>query len=164
MLLLALSTAVALNVAPPTRAACADAPSATAMQAAPYSTSQHLKAAKQAVTSGDIDGARRAYRIAAALGRDEGCLPVQATHGLARLLYANQRATDAADVLLQLAKEANTAGNDDVEVNALVSAAWLHLQVGARVPAKEAVRRLHQLKASNELSTTTKALLKESLG
>ena len=164
MLLLALSTAPALHIAPPVRAACADAPSRTAMQAVPDGTSQYLNAAQDAIKAGDIDGARRQYRIAAALGRDEGCLPVQATNGLASMLFAEQRATEAADVLLQLASEARAAGNDDVEANALVHAAWLHLQVGARTPAKDAVRRLHQLKDSRELTSETRRLLRESLG
>lgn len=162
MLLLTLSTVATLIGTTPARAVCAvDTP---ARSTAAASTGQYLQQARDAARRGDLDTARRQYRVAAALGRDDGCLPVDATNGLARLLFAQSRSGEAADLMLQLADEAHEVGNRDVEANALVSAAWLRLDSGERLMAKPLVRRLHEIAKDPSLTRETRALLKETLG
>jgi Tfp pilus assembly protein PilF len=162
MLLLTLSTVATLVAAEPSRVTCEDAlrpSSAVGMM-----TSERMQSARAAAQRGDLDHARREYRVAVALGLDEGCLPVEASHGLARLLFAQSQSEEAAHVMEELASEARASGNVDVEARALVSAAWLQLDGGQRLLAKENIRRLHELSRQRGLSSATRALLKESLG
>ncbi len=162
MLLLTLSTVASLVATTPPRVVCAD--TVTPASAVGTMTSDHLRDARSAAQRGDMNAARRQYRVAVALGRDEGCLPVEASHGLARMLYAQAQSAEAAGVMQQLGNEARAAGNLDVEAEALVAAAWLQLDAGQRVSAKASVRRLYELSHARGLSKETRALLKESLG
>lgn len=162
MLLLTLSTVATLIGTTPSRVVCAvDMRAPTAVSA---STGDYLQNARAAAQRGDLNTARRQYRVAAALGRDDGCLPVDATNGLARLLHAQSQSSEAADLMVELADEAKTAGNRDVEASALVSAAWLRLDADEPMLAKSLVRRLYVLAKDPSLTRETRALLKESLG
>ncbi len=158
MLFLALTSA-ALLAAPVTSVPLPAAPFVAAEASNP-----HLDNARTAIAKGDLLTARREYRFAAVIDRDEGRLPVEASHGLAELLFAQSMRREAADVMQQLADEAARVRNVDIEARALISAAWLRLEAGEHTLAKQNVRRLREIARDAGLAPDTRALLKESLG
>ncbi len=126
-------------------------------------TSPHFAAATSAMIKGDVATARREFRIAEAIGRDSGCLPVAASQGLAQLFFGQQQLLEAADVLQHLADDAARAGDIDLEARTLVDVTWLQLKAGDREMAKHSGRRLYQLSRDARLSSDTRAFLRTSL-
>ncbi len=121
----------------------------------------HLQSARRALTQGDFDVARREFVIAAALDRDEGKLPVDATFGLVNVLYARSQIREAAAVMDRLATEASERGDADTEARALMDAIWLNIDAGQRVQARIDGVRLQQLMKDKSLSKETLKLVKE---
>ncbi len=152
MLFLTLATAAVLSAPPVPVCNTADA-----------TTSNHLETAKSAMMAGDVKTARVQYRIAEVLGRDSGCLPVDAAQGLAQLFFGQHQGLEAADVLQHLADDAARAGNADLEARTLVHVAWLQLQAGDRAMAKVSARRLRELSRDARLSSDTRKFLRQSL-
>ncbi len=141
----------------------ATAPAAPACPANDAVTTAHMNNAKAAMVSGDLNTARQQFRIAEVLGRDSGCLPVDAAQGLAQLLFSQQQASEAAEVLQQLANDAAQAGDFDLEARTLVNVAWLQIESGERAQAKASVRRLYELANDTRLSPKTRSYLKQTL-
>lgn len=124
----------------------------------------HLQNARAALEKGDVTLARREYRFAQLVDRDAGVIPVEASQGLAGVLFAQEQPREAAEVMLQLAEEAARAGEIDLEARALVSATWLQLECGDRSAARQGVRRLHEIARDTRISSATRSLLKHSIG
>lgn len=113
---------------------------------------EHLVRARQALDSGAYDIARREFVIAAALDRDAGLLPVDASFGLANVLFAQGYEREAALVLDQLADEALNRDEVDVAARALNDATWLHLQARRPAEARADGQRLASLLGDSRLS------------
>ncbi len=126
-------------------------------------TAAHISKAKSAMVSGDLSTARQQYRIAEVLGRDNGCLPVDAAQGLAQLFFSQARGNEAAAVLQNLANDAAKAGDYDLEARTLIHVAWLYVDSGERSSAKASVRRLYELARDNRVSSKTRLLLNQTL-
>jgi hypothetical protein len=114
--------------------------------------SDHIDAARRALKSGDFDGARREYVIAAALDRDDGKLPVDATFGLASVQFARNMSREAAATMDRLAADALAIGDYDTEARALVDAIWLNIDAGQRTQARTDGLRLQALLKERSLS------------
>lgn len=124
----------------------------------------HLQNARSAMEKGDLSLARREYQFAQIVDREAGRIPVDASKGLAALLFTQSQPRAAAEIMQQLADEAALAGQIDLEASALVSATWLRLECGDRFAVKEGVRRLHQISRDRSISSETRAMLKKQLG
>ena len=122
---------------------------------------EHLANAQRAVSVGAYDLARREFVMAAALDRDAGYLPLEASLGLARVLYSQSYGREAAQILDQLAVDAAQKGDADVEARALVDAIWLNVDAGQRNQARSDALRLQMLLKDRQLSAATMRIVKE---
>ncbi len=163
MLLVTLTSAALLAVAPIVPVVATTTAPISIEASVPDAANPHLQNARAALEQGNVALARREYQFAQVVDRDAGVIPVEASNGLAGLLYAHAQPREAAEVLQQLANEAARAGKIDVEASALVHATWLRIECGDRIAAKEGVRRLHEIARDNSISSETRALLKRSL-
>lgn len=157
MLPMLLATAALLHLAAPTVPVIASTPNTVSARfAVRTGENEHLLKARQALDSGDFDSARREYVLAAALDRDAGRLPVEATFGLVHVLYAQSYTRDAAIVLNKFAREASTAGDANAEARALADAIWLNNQSKQFTQARADASRLRTLLKSNALTPETR--------
>lgn len=163
MLLVTLTSAALLAAAPVAPVVATTAPIHIEVTVVNPSN-PHLKNARSALEKGDVAEARREYQFAQVVDRDAGVIPVEASNGLAALLFAQSKPREAAVIMQQLAEEAARAGKIDLEASALVSATWLQLECGDRLAAKQGVRRLHEIARDKRISSETRTLLKQSLG
>jgi hypothetical protein len=166
MLLLSLAAAASLFTAEP----AAPRTPLLAMAAVPctgtptrHVSEMYLENARRFVTTGDLEAARREYRIARMLEADGGCLPEATSNELATVLLAESRAKEAAIVMRELAADAARENDIDMEARARVAAAWLVVQAGDRTAAKTDVRRLHEIARDPRISAETRTLLRASL-
>ena len=125
--------------------------------------STHIDNARRALANGEFDVARREFVIAAALDRDAGRLPVEASFGLAHVLYSQSYNREAATTLDRLAAEAARIGDMDTEARALLDAVWLHLDAGQRAAARSNATRLRAIVDDERLSEETRKLVKSRL-
>ncbi len=160
MLLLTLTTAAMLATTPATPLVLAPPPCESSHA---HVTQAYLESARRFATTGDLEGARREYRIATMLGFDGNCLPESTSTEFATLLLAESRYKEAAEVMRELAREAADRGEYDVEARARVSSAWLMLTMGDRIGAKQDVRRLHEIAREGRISPDTQQLLRKAL-
>ncbi len=163
MLLFTLTSAALLAATPMALVVATAAPVSFEMSV-PVAANPHLQNARTALEQGDVAMARREYQFAQVVDRDAGVIPVEATNGLAALLYAQSKPREAAEIMQQLADEAARAGKIDLEASALVSATWLRLECGDRIMAKQGVRRLREIARDKSISAETRTLLKQSIG
>lgn len=124
---------------------------ATALLAS-HPDEEHLLKARKAMMEGALEMARREFIIAAALDRAEGKIPLDATLGLAHVLFGQNRELEAARVLDEMADEALKANNADYAALALQDALWLHARAGRRPQAMSDGLKLTQLLNSTKLS------------
>jgi tetratricopeptide (TPR) repeat protein len=117
---------------------------------------EHMRKARQALDAGDLDLARREFVIAAALERDAGRVPADATFGLAHVLYAQSCDREAAIVLNKLAEEASRAGDANTEARALADAVWLNATGKQFAQARADASRLRKLLRSDALTEDTR--------
>ncbi len=166
MLLLSLAAAASLftaePVAPRTPLLALAAPPCAGTPTR-HVSEMYLENARRFVTTGDLEAARREYRIARMLEADGGCLPEATSNELATVLLAESRAKEAATVMRELAADAARENDIDMEARARVAAAWLEVQAGDRAAAKADVRRLHDIARDSRISPETRALLRASL-
>jgi thioredoxin-like negative regulator of GroEL len=141
----------------------APAPSAPAYTNAPIvaenptRSAEHIAKARKALEAGDLAEARREFVIASALDRDEGVVPVDASYGLAQVLFSQAEDRKASAILEALADDAHKKGDYNTEARALADVVWLQLntkQVGA---ARVSGERLYALLESGRLSAETRA-------
>lgn len=163
MLFVTLTSAALLAVAPLTQVVAATTQVPVEVSV-PDASNPHLQNARAALQKGDVALARREYKFAQVVDRDAGIIPVEASNGLAALMFAQSQPREAAEIMQQLADEAARAGDIDLEASALVSATWLRLECGDRVVAKQGVRRLREIAREKNISHETRTLLKQSLG
>lgn len=123
------------------------------------SSPEHIARARLALANGEFDVARREFVTAAAIDRDEGKLPAEATFGLAHVLYAQSYNREAAMVLERLAADASTAGDVDIEAKALLDAMWLNVDAKQRLQARADASRLRVLLRDKRLSNETRKLI-----
>jgi hypothetical protein len=117
---------------------------------------EHLLKARVAMLAGQLDLARREFIIAAALDRDAGRVPTEATFGLARVLYGQNREAEAARLLDELATEALRQQDVDCAALALNDALWLHLRANRRADALADGLRLTDVLNDTRLSDTVR--------
>jgi Tfp pilus assembly protein PilF len=128
----------------------------SALTAANTDEPDALRRALAAQAVGDMETARREYVVAAALDRDAGALPTQASYGLALVLSEQGKYQAAARVMEQLAADAATLRDDDVEARALVDALFLNGRAHLVAQARDNADRLRELSKSPKLSTDTR--------
>ncbi len=120
----------------------------------------HLDSARRALANGEFDVARREFVIAAALDRDDGKLPIEATFGLANVLYASSFNREAAIAMDRLATDASAVGDNNTEARALLDAIWLNVDAGQRNQARNDAMRLRDLIGDGKLSEATLKLVR----
>jgi hypothetical protein len=166
MLAFVLTTLTALQVATPAPARLAPTPVAVVAAATAPTTDvpadEYLARARKAFDQGDFTVARREFVIAAALERDAGRLPVVASFGLSRVLFAQSNNKEAAQVLSELARDAAAKGDDNVEARALADAIWLNRESSQRVDVRIEATRLLTLMRGHTLTTETRRLIAET--
>jgi hypothetical protein len=162
MLLVTLSTAATLFVATPDRTPTAPTDLRPCVAAAD-AVNPYLASARHFVTSGDLDAARREYRLASHYERDNGCLPEATANELATVLMTLDRAREAATIMHELADDAERTGDVNIEARARVAAAWLLVHAGDRAAAAPDVRRLHAIADAPQLTGETRRLLARAL-
>lgn len=162
MLLVMLTTAAALATATP-EAAPVVRPLATPCAASEPARNPYIESARRFVTTGDLAAARREYRMASHVDRENGCLPESTANEFATVLMSHDRAREAVAVMHELATDAEAAGDVNVEARARVAAAWLLVHAGDRAAAAPDVRRLRTLQRHASLTTETRQLLGKAL-
>ncbi|MFN8715557.1 MAG: hypothetical protein ACK5XT_13595 [Gemmatimonas sp.] len=138
---------------PETAPASATVPSVAAYDAP---ADEPMRQARQALDGGESDLVRREVLIAAALERHAGCVPAEATFGLAHVLSSPSDNRDAAIVLNTLAEAASRAGDANTEARALADAMWRNAQATARIPARVDVPRLEAVVADGRVPAPTR--------
>lgn len=124
--------------------------------ALPLTTDEHLALARKAQDAGDYATARRAYKVAALLDREDGRVPATAVFGLVSVLNVQGALTEAVDELERLAGDAARASNDEVEARALADAIWIKMETGGRMSARNNAVRLRTLLQGKTLSPETR--------
>ncbi|MGH7545311.1 MAG: hypothetical protein ACREKI_03920 [Gemmatimonadota bacterium] len=105
--------------------------------------------------------ARKAYRNAAAISREEGDLPETPLRRLANAHYFQKDYRQAAKVLDTLAREAAAYGDLRVEAEAIVDAAWLYGKVGDRQKVSQRLARVERLLESPYLPEDVKQAIQQ---
>lgn len=124
----------------------------------------HLDSARRALNDGAFDVARREFVIAAALDRDAGNVPVDASFGLAHCLYSQSYNREAALVMNKLADEAAIAGDVETEARALSDAVWLNVDAKQYGRARLDAIRLRAISGDTRISAETRKLIKARIG
>ncbi len=164
MIQLAIAAMTALQVStltlqPKTATSVAPTTVTSRVTSAPESTvtsPEHIARARTALQNGDFDIARREFVMAAAIDRDEGKLPTEASFGLAHVLYAQSFNREAAIVMDRLAAEASRVGDIETESAALLDALWLNLDAKQHIQARADASRLRALAKERTLSAEMK--------
>ncbi len=138
------------------RAETRNAASAVVTMAIPLTTDEHMALARRALDAGDYTTARRAFKVAALLEREEGRVPAAAVFGLVSVLNVQGALTEAVQELDHLAGDAARAGNDEVEARALADAIWIKMETRGRMAARNDAVRLRELLRGNTLSADTR--------
>lgn len=130
---------------------------AVVTMAIPLTTDEHMALARRALDAGDYTTARRAYKVAALLEREEGRVPAAAIFGLVSVLNVQGALTEAVDELTHLAADAARSADNETEARALADAIWLKMETRGRMAARNDAIRLRELLKGNSLSPETRA-------
>jgi tetratricopeptide (TPR) repeat protein len=117
----------------------------------------HIQRGESYSRDGRFDEAIREYEMAADAMRAVGTLPTQALWSIAELQHAQGNDRQAARTLNALADEAQEKGDAVVEASALMEAIVLYNDAGMTGPARQAMRRLEQIRSATELSAELSA-------
>ena len=139
------------DVRPKESTAAAALPAPLALSAA-----EHVEIARRALTTGEYRTARREFKVAALLEREDGRVPTEATLGLVSVLCLQGKLGDAAIELERLATEAAAQGDADTEARALADAIWLKVEAGGRQTVRNEAIRLRRLLDSSRLAPETR--------
>lgn len=158
--ILAASALLALDTA------AAQSPFSESRVSASYTltASDHLDSARRAFAEGAWDIARREFVISAALDRDAGRIPIEASFGLAHCLYSQSYNREAALVMNKLADEVAQAGDVETEARALADAVWLNADSGQWGKARQDALRLRNISTDSRLTPETRKLIKARIG
>lgn len=110
-----------------------------------------------------MDQALDLYQDAVLAMDDEGVLPLVPLHRIATIHLAAGRKGQAAAAMDRLAARAEWLGYPEVQARALIEAAVLHQQVGARSVALERMRRLEPLLDSPFVGAETAARIRSRI-
>lgn len=132
-------------------------PAAVVSMTIPLTTDEHMALARRALDVGDYGTARRAYKVAALLEREDGRVPTAAVFGLVSVLNVQGALTDAVEELEHLASDAARADDGETEARALADAIWIKMETRGRMAARNDAVRLRELLKSSTLSTETRA-------
>jgi hypothetical protein len=133
-----------------------NAASAVVTMAIPLTTDEHMALARRALDAGDYTTARRAYKVAALLEREDGRVPAAAVFGLVNVLNVQGALGEAVEELERLASDAARAANDEIEARALADAIWIKMETRGRMAARNDAVRLRELLKGNTLSQDTR--------
>ncbi|MCO4099936.1 MAG: hypothetical protein HEQ38_11150 [Gemmatimonas sp.] len=123
----------------------------------------HLERARVAEAAGDLSSAHTEYSRAMWLQRSAGVLPVDASYGAATVLVQLKRHREAADVLDQLAADANLLGDAETEARVLLDVVAVKSKHHRRVAARQDTLRLRALLCDERLTGDTRRLVKARL-
>jgi tetratricopeptide (TPR) repeat protein len=124
---------------------------------------QIIEKARAAQAAGDLQGALKEFMRAIRLQRADGLLSVDASYGAAHVLNLQARHHEAADVLDQLAADANLIGDADVEARVLLDVVSLKVEHHRKAAARSDALRLKELFSDVRLTSETRRLIKTRL-
>lgn len=124
---------------------------------------QLIEKARTAQAAGDLAGAYREFSRAIRMQRADGVLSIEASYGAAHVLNLQARHREAADVLDQLAADANLLGDADVEARVLLDVVSLKVTHHRKAAARPDAMRLKELITDVRLTSDTRRLIKTRL-
>ncbi|WP_043579468.1 hypothetical protein [Gemmatimonas phototrophica] len=124
---------------------------------------EHIEKGRTALVAGDLAVAEREFAKAIRMQRTDGVLSVDASYGAAQVFTLQKRFRDAADVLDQLAADANLLGDAETEARVLLDAVSLKIRGHRRAAARLDADRLKQLVTDVRVSDATRRLIKVRL-
>jgi hypothetical protein len=136
-----------LFVAAPARAPAETAPATRGVDdtAKVAEAASHLKKGDAQIDARKFGAARREYRAAAKLMREEGGVPHVAMRRIANTFYFQGRYNSAMRTLDKLAREAAEHGDLVTQAWAIADAAWVAGKAGARLDVEKRVAKLEKL-------------------
>ncbi len=130
----------------------------------PTTSTVHLERARSLAVLGQFREAKAEYSRAAALMRVEGRLPTEALWQIAEIYFGEENHRRAADVLSDLAREAEVFGDPVVQARALLEASVLYQHAGLTEAMLRSANRLQQLRASPYLPDDLRAAIETRVG
>lgn len=124
---------------------------------------QLIEKARAAQAAGDLAGAYKEFSRAIRMQRADGILSIDASYGAAHVLSLQARHRDAADVLDQLAADANLLGDADLEARVLLDVMALKVTHHRKAAARPDAMRLKELITDVRLTSDTRRLIKTRL-
>lgn len=124
---------------------------------------QIIEKARAAQASGDLAGAYTEFARAIRMQRADGVLSIDASYGAAHVLSMQSRHREAADILDQLAADANLLGDADVEARVLLDVVALKVNHHRKAAARSDALRLKELVTDVRLPSDTRRLIKTRL-
>lgn len=140
--------------------AITDAPSVTMQFTAGDTPDQIIEKARAAQAAGDLEGAHKEFARAIRMQRADGVLSVDASYGAAHVLGLQGRHREAADVLDQLAADANLLGDADLEARVLLDVVSIKVSHRRKAAARPDAVRLKELLTDVRLTSDTRRLIK----
>lgn len=124
---------------------------------------QLIDKARASQIAGDFETARNAYMRAIGMQRADGLLSIEASYGAADVLSVQGRHREAADVLEQLAADANLLGDAETEARVLLDVVAVKIKGHRRAAARAEASRLLQLVTDERISGETRRLIRARL-
>lgn len=124
---------------------------------------QIIEKARAAQAAGDLTGAYKEFARAIRMQRADGILSVDASYGAAHVLNLQAKHREAADVLDQLAADANLLGDADLEARVLLDVVALKVNHHRKAAARPDAIRLKELITDVRLTSDTRRLIKTRL-
>lgn len=124
---------------------------------------EHIEKGRVALTAGDLNTAQREFAKAIRMQRADGVLSVDASYGAAQVFTQQERYRDAADVLDQLAADANLLGDAETEARVLLDVVSIKVTGHRRAAARQDAERLKELVSDVRVSDATRRLIKVRL-
>ncbi|MGD8699157.1 MAG: hypothetical protein PVJ43_07700 [Gemmatimonadales bacterium] len=128
--------------------------------ASPNPAQVHMQRGDELFTQGDLGAARKEYKAAADLMRENGEIPAKALHRIAYTQYYEGKYQSAGKTLEKLAKEAAAFGDLKTQAWAIADAAWVAWKAGDTLDVKARVARLERLLTSPYLPADVKQEIK----
>jgi hypothetical protein len=120
----------------------------------------HIEKGRSALTAGDLATAEREFAKAIRMQRADGVLSVDASYGAAQVFTLQERFREAADVLDQLAADANLLGDAETEARVLLDVISIKVTGHRRAAARQDAVRLKELQSDVRVSDTTRRLIR----
>jgi tetratricopeptide (TPR) repeat protein len=124
---------------------------------------EHIEKGRTALVAGDLATAEREFAKAIRMQRADGVLSVDASYGAAQVHMLQKRFREAADLLDQLAADANLLGDAETEARVLLDVVSIKVNGHRSAAARLDADRLKQLVSDVRVSDTTRRLIKVRL-